>query len=275
MLHHVAKESQPATAHDTIHTGGNGAAPISEFEPYSDGEAELLEKIGVGTQSIDSYVSIIGEEKVDELKSLAAKLNGARVLHINATAYGGGVAELLRSHIPLLRSLGVDAEWMIIRGDEPFFNITKAFHNALQGGVYDLSAGDREIYLANNSRNARYLTGDYDYIVVHDPQPAALRLLFGGNGTKWVWRCHIDTSEPNPGVWEFLKPYVDAYDAVVYTMEQYVASDLPKEKVSVMPPAIDPLSPKNIQLPKELCKKNRWLGRYCDRPAAHHSGIPL
>ena len=237
------------------------------IEILADGTVELLQNISVGKQSISAYAPILGEAKIEELRSQAAGLRGARVLHINSTAYGGGVAELLRSHIPLLQSLGIDAEWRIIRGDDAFFTLTKGFHNALQGGQYHLDDRAKEMYLANNSRNARYLTGDYDYIIVHDPQPAAMKLLYGPNHAKWVWRCHIDTSNPDPKVWNFLKPYVETYDGLIFTMEQYVSPDLPREKVSIIPPAIDPLSPKNIPLPQELCRKIvGWVGISTERP---------
>ena len=251
--------------------GSNGkkdALPGLVSEVGSAERLESLQNINVGTQSIDKYKPIVGEEKIEELESLASGLRGARVLHVNSTAYGGGVAEILRSHISLLRDLGIDAEWVVIRGDAPFFNVTKGFHNALQGGQYNLRAKGKEIYLANNSRNARLLNSkDYDYIVVHDPQPAAIRALCGTDKAKWVWRCHIDTSNPDPKVWNFLKPYVEAYDATVYTMDQYVSPDLPKEKVFLIPPAIDPLSPKNIPLSRELCERIiTWVGIDIKRP---------
>ena len=236
-------------------------------EPGSNGKVELPLKVVVGSQSISAYASAVGEEQIEELRALARPLSGARVLHVNSTPYGGGVAELLRSQIPLLRSLGIDADWVAISGDEAFFNVTKGFHNALQGGESHLDERAKEIYLANNSRYARTLGDDYDYIVVHDPQPAALRLLRGQGHSKWVWRCHIDTSNPAPQVWEFLKPYVEPYDAAVYTMEQYVSSDLPQEKIAVIPPAIDPLSPKNTPLSKEFCRKLvSWVGVDVQRP---------
>ena len=260
MLSSVAGIERPAATCDSVDgTKGILASPRIE--------AELLKHVSVGRQSISAYASVMGGDKIEELISLASDLRGARVLHINSTPYGGGVAEILRSHIPLLRSLNIDAQWMVIRGDDSFFNVTKAFHNALQGGEYHVTARAKEIYLANNSRNARYLDGEYDYVVVHDPQPAAIRLLHGAGNAKWVWRCHIDTSDPHPKVWKFLKPYVEAYDALVYTMESYVSPDLPREKVFIIPPAIDPLNPKNMPLPMEFCEKIvRWVGMATDRP---------
>ena len=269
MLQQVAGTERPAATNDTYDTmkAADVTIPGPDIKFGGNGREELLENSRVGAQSIAPYAAIVGEEKIEELIALAAELKGARMLHINSTAYGGGVAELLRSHIPLLRSLGIDADWMIIRGDDQFFGITKGFHNALQGGTYRLGNRAKEMYLANNSRNARYLNGDYDYIVVHDPQPAALRVMHGAGNAKWVWRCHIDTSNPDQKVWRFLKPYVDAYDALVYTMDQYASPDVPKEKVFIIPPAIDPLSPKNMPLDREFCRKIvRWVGISADQP---------
>ena len=263
----VADPSQLTTYNTPTSNGDKGFVPGPEIEVRSDGKVELLQNITVGAQSIAAYANILGEKKIEELRSLAARLKGARVLHINSTAYGGGVAELLRSHVPLLRSLGIDVDWMIIRGDDAFFSVTKGFHNALQGGEYHLDDRAKELYLANNSRNARYLDGDYDYIVIHDPQPAAVRLLHGNGNARWVWRCHIDTSSPNPEVWQFLRPYLEGYDALIFTMERYVSPDFPMNKVSIMPPAIDPLSPKNIPLTRQLCDKIvSWVGVATDRP---------
>jgi trehalose synthase len=226
-----------------------------------------LESVRVGDLSIENYASTAGGDTVDALMALASDLKGARVLHLNSTAYGGGVAELLRSHVPLLRSLGIDAEWKTISGDDPFFNVTKGFHNALQGGDYELDDAGRDAYLATNLRNSRRLDEGYDFVVVHDPQPLPIRTLHGAAGAKWVWRCHIDTSAPNPAVWDFLRPYTEPYDAMVFTMDAYVSPNLPREKVSLIPPAIDPLSPKNIPVSKDLCRRIvNWLGIDPDRP---------
>ena len=266
MIRDVVGAEGSTVTHDTI-THDEETLTSTNGHTADMRSAESLQQVLVGAQSIDAYSSTVGKQKIEELKALAAKLRGARVLHINATAYGGGVAELLRSHIPLLRSLGIEAEWMIIRGDDAFFNVTKSFHNALQGADYDLRSRGKETYLANNSRNARYLNGSYDYIVVHDPQPAAMKHLHGSSTAKWVWRCHIDTSKPNPRVWNFLKPYVEEYDALVFTMDQYTPPGLPADKLHLMPPAIDPLSPKNMMLPQELCRKIvSWVGISTDRP---------
>ena len=267
MLQDVARTGQATAAPDTRSNGAKSILPGPKIEVNGDGKGRLLKSVSVGVPSIATYASIVGLEQIEELMSLAAELKGARVLHISSTAYGGGVAEILRSHIPLLRSLGICTEWMIIPGDDTFFGVTKGFHNALQGGEYHLDAKGKEIYLASNSLNARYLEGDYDYIVVHDPQPVAIRLLHGDNNAKWVWRCHIDTSNPDQDVWNFLKPYVEAYDASIFTMENYVPPDLSNGNVAIIPPAIDPLSPKNTPLPKDLSRKIvGWAGIAADRP---------
>ena len=267
MLRDVAGQGQHNAPYDSITGNSNGTQPAANTEAGHLEELELLPHISVGAHSISDYDSLVAEEQIEKLRSLAAELKGARVLHINSTAYGGGVAELLRSHIPLLRSLGLDADWITIRGDDSFFNVTKGFHNALQGGEYVLDEQAKETYLANNARNERCLDGGYDYIIVHDPQPAAIRQFHGAGGSKWIWRCHIDTSNPHPEVWQFLKPYVEAHDALVFTMDEYASPDLPRDKIAVMPPAIDPLSPKNLPLSKELCRKIvSWVGISTERP---------
>ena len=264
----VSKLLGPATVDDKIKAPGqNGHEPGETFEDVGNKRAQLLQNVRVGDRSIGAYASIVGQEKIDQLWSLADKLKGARVLHLNSTAYGGGVAEILRTHISLLRSLGIDADWMVIHGEEPFFNVTKAFHNALQGGDYSLDSSAKETYLTTNSRNAKLLDSSYDFVVVHDPQPAAIRQMHGAHNAQWVWRCHIDTSRPNPEVWEFLKPYVEEYDALVYTMQEYVSPDIPQEKVSIIAPAIDPLSPKNTYLNKAMCEKIiSWVGIDPEKP---------
>ena len=248
--------------------GSNGAASKEGHTELAGKLADKgLESVRVGSLSIESYASAAGRDKVDALMASASDLKGARVLHLNSTAYGGGVAELLRSHVPLLRSLGIDAEWKIIQGNDPFFNVTKGFHNALQGGTYRLDDLGREAYLAVNSSASRRLDDGYDFVVVHDPQPLPIRAFHGGGSAKWVWRCHIDTSAPQAAVWDFLRPYTEPYDAMVFTMDAYVSPDLPREKVSLIPPAIDPLSPKNLPLGEELCRRIvNWVGIDPDRP---------
>jgi len=221
----------------------------------------VLQTIDVGVESLNNYRSLVTEEKVEEIRRLARELNGARILHLNATPYGGGVSELLRSEIPLLRDLGLHVDWKIIFGDERFFSVTKSFHNALQGAKFILNDELIEVYLSYNSRNAQLLEEQYDYIVVHDPQPLALLHFKGRGNSKWVWRCHIDTSEPNQEVWNFLKPFVEEYDAAIFTMDKFVPPEFQLARISIIPPAIDPLSPKNMSIPANLCRRViSWVG---------------
>jgi len=227
----------------------------------------MLQTVDVGVQSIDVFKDIIGEEALAELRHLADQLKGARIVEINATPYGGGVSELLRSTVPLMLDLGLDVRWQVIYGDDQFFGITKAMHNALQGAEAPLSSRAREIYLTYNSRNAMLLDRNFDYVVVHDPQPAPIRELHGRDNAKWVWRCHIDTSHPNPEVWAFLRPFVEQYDAAVFTMQEFVPRNLRGPRINIMQPAIDPLSPKNLPLPLELAWRILdWIGVDIDRP---------
>lgn len=226
----------------------------------------MLQPVDVGVVSFENYVPLLDHELVQEIRDLAKRFQGARILQINATPYGGGVSELLRSMIPIYRSLGIEAHWQVIFGDEKFFEVTKSFHNALQGMQYLLDRGSKEEYRSHNTRNARLLKESYDYAIVHDPQPALLRHYHGRDSTKWVWRCHIDTSTPNPMVWEYLHPYIQEYDAAVFTCREFVPPDLDM-RIAIIPPAIDPLSPKNMDLPSDLCRQVvDWIGIDPSRP---------
>jgi trehalose synthase len=199
-------------------------------------------------KSLADYEPVVGEDIIAELHRLAEPFQGARVLHISSTAYGGGVAEMLHTLIPLMRSAGLDAHWKIISGTDEFFSVTKSMHNALQGMELDLTPAMKAAYLHSNVDNAVYFENDYDFIIVHDPQPAPLRMLRAGDGGKWIWRCHIDLTAANPKYWGFLRPFVQMYDAAIFTMPEYVKRDLRIGKVAIIPPAIDPLSPKNAPM---------------------------
>lgn len=226
----------------------------------------MLQLVHVGHKAIAQYRGIAPEAILDELVELAADLRGARILHINATPYGGGVSELMRSLVPLLRDLGIDADWRIISGDDAFFGATKALHNALQGDPAGLTDAQRSAILASSERNARQMEEAYDVVVVNDPQPVALPALHGRGEARWVWRCHIDTSRPDPGAWAFLRPYLSEYDVAVFTMREFAPADLPLERVEIIPPAIDPLSPKNMALPPKLAREVLdWIGIDPDR----------
>jgi trehalose synthase len=210
----------------------------------------LLQQVNAGNKALADYRSIIRRELYEEIQDLSRRLDGARVLHVNATAFGGGVAEILYTLVPLMRDAGLRCEWGVMFGAEPFFNVTKGFHNALQGADYDLTVEARAIYEEYNRESAAALEDDWDIVFVHDPQPALLKHFSGGlsEGTKWIWRCHIDTSTPNRRVLDYLWPYVQDYDAQIYTMEQYTPPDVELPGLVIIPPAIDPLSPKNMAL---------------------------
>ncbi|MFC1905856.1 glycosyltransferase [Chloroflexota bacterium] len=215
----------------------------------------MLQKVSLGSKSIDKYNKIYQDGFMDELRDLAKDLKGLRLCHINSTPFGGGVAELLLSVIPFMRDLGINADWQVITGDRRFFDITKSLHNAIQGAHYPLLERITErVYLQNNLENAKELSTDYDVFIVNDPQPAALRHFCDEKHTKWIWRCHIDSSEPDDYAWQFLRPYVEEYDAAIFTMEKFIPSDLQVTEIVTMAPAIDAFSPKNLPLPKDLCR---------------------
>jgi trehalose synthase len=226
----------------------------------------MLQIVDVGPRSLDRYEPIVGRDKIDELRELAAPLRGRRVAHINATPYGGGVSELLRSLVPLYRAVGVDADWIVIPGSHEFFEVTKGLHNGLQGASFELTKEAEALYLSHSERIAAFLQGGYDFVYIHDPQPAALRALRGRDGARWIWRCHIDTSSPDPAVLRFLLPFIAEYDALVFTMEEFVPQQLRHQRIAVMPPGIDPLSPKNMTAPSDLCQQIvEWAGVDLDR----------
>jgi len=227
----------------------------------------MLNHVDVGGNALDSYRGLAPDELLDAVVRAARDLRGARVLHLNATPYGGGVSELLRSIVPLLNDQGLVAHWRIINGDDAFFQVTKALHNALQGASRELDDNEKARYLANSRANAADFEAEYDFVFVHDPQPAAL-LEFAGKGkARWIWRCHIDTSRANPGVWQFLRPFLADYDTSIFTMAEFVPSDLPTPVVEIIPPAIDPRNPKNLSLPSETARQVlEWIGVHTDQP---------
>ncbi len=227
----------------------------------------MLELVDVGELSIEAYRGVSPDHILDDLRRAASELKGARVLHVNATPYGGGVSELLRSTVPLLNDLGLIADWRLISGDEAFFNVTKTMHNGLQGAPGGMTDQQKATYLDSSRINATAFTEEYDFVFVHDPQPAALLSMRGKGHARWIWRCHIDTSHPNPQIWEFLRPFLAEYDAAVFTMEEFVPDNVPLSRVEIVPPAIDPRSPKNLPLPPETARQVlHWLGVRLRRP---------
>jgi trehalose synthase len=212
----------------------------------------MLEKVELTEKRLSDYEPIVGEDVLMELRELARDLRGAHVLHVNATAFGGGVAEILQTLVPLMRDVGLDAEWQVIEGSDEFFEVSKASHNGLQGMDIPFTKEMKETWIQQNRHNADRLEGDYDFIVVHDPQPAGL-LQFNESATSkhWIWRSHIDTSQPNAAFWEFYLRYVEMYDALIFTMRQYAGPGLANSRLAVIVPTIDPRSPKNASIPME------------------------
>ncbi|HEV2821185.1 MAG TPA: glycosyl transferase family 1, partial [Solirubrobacteraceae bacterium] len=226
----------------------------------------MLQPVAVGTKNLADYTHIVGRDLVDEIRELSEGLRGARVVHLSATAFGGGVSEILYTLVPLMRDVGLECEWQVIYGREEFFNATKLMHNALQGAPEDLSDDEWETWRRYNEMNARELTGGWDVCLVHDPQPAAVHQLVPEKAKGWLWRCHIDVSTPNPATIERLLPYIRDYPQSVFHVPAYVPEGM-GGKVNIVPPAIDPLAPKNMALSCEdasyVC---RQFGIDVDRP---------
>src|SRR5919204_6529320 len=211
----------------------------------------MLQLVNVGQKSLVDYATIATRGLMEEIRRLAEPLRGKRVLHLSATAFGGGVAEINYALVPLMRDAGLDVEWRIIRGGDEFFAVTKAIHNALQGDPVELTVEQEEIYRRHNALNADEVEDDYDFVIVHDPQPAAVIEHFATSAARWIWRCHIDLSVPNQEVLAFLLPWLGRYDAAIFHRPEYVPRTLGLPEAYIWPPAIDPLTPKNMALSAE------------------------
>lgn len=198
---------------------------------------------------LEEYRSIVGSDALEELSLLARALSGKSVVHVNSTAVGGGVAEILNRMVPLLQELGINTRWEVIKGGEAFYAVTKQFHNALHGDSQEVRPKDYQIYEDTLDQNLAQIDLEADIVFIHDPQPVALvkkRLEVSG---RWIWRCHIDLSQPSPQVWGFLKPYVEQYDASVFSAPAFAQRlSIPQVLIS---PSIDPLSEKNRELSSE------------------------
>ncbi len=198
---------------------------------------------------LNNYAHVAGEDVIQHLQQLAAPLEGIRVVHVNSTRIGGGVAEILNKMVPLMSSLGLDVQWEVISGEAEFYQCTKSFHNALQGMPVEVSMPLRKAYEATNEQTAekhRQLLTEADVVIVHDPQPAALLKFLPGRKGKWIWRCHIDVSRPYRPVWRYLKDFVSGYDGSVFSLVDFTQV-LPHPQY-LIPPSIDPLSEKNTDL---------------------------
>jgi trehalose synthase len=226
----------------------------------------VLQPVAVGSKTLADYTHIVGRDLIDEIRELAEPLKGSRVVHISATAFGGGVSEILYTLVPLMKDVGLECEWQVIYGREEFFNATKLMHNALQGAPEDLTDEQWDTWRRYNDMNARELVGGWDVCLVHDPQPAALYRLVPEKSGGWLWRCHIDMSSPNPDTIGKLLPYIADYPQSVFHVQSYVPAGMDGH-VNIVPPAIDPLAPKNMALsPEDAAYVCEQFGIDIDRP---------
>ena len=216
-------------------------------------------------RNLDDYRAIVGDKIISEIYR-KGRSYGKRVVHINSTYYGGGVAEILDSLVPLMNNVGIDADWRMLRGTPDLFTITKKFHNALQGGdPINLTDIKKQLYVGVNEDFSTYCRIDHDFVILHDPQPLPL-IKFYKKRQPWVWRCHIDLTDPNKELWEFLKGFILRYDLVIFSSEIYKKKDLPVQQ-RVIAPSIDPLSLKNKELSeKDIVKYIKKAGIPNDKP---------
>jgi len=215
---------------------------------------------------LDRYEEIVGPAEVQRLRQLAARLHGKRIVHVNSTRVGGGVAEILEWMIPLMGELGLTARWEVIEGNPDFYRVTKAFHNGMQGLPVILRDSDFDLHYQVNQENARRLNLEADVVFIHDPQPIYLpRFTPKGKVGRWVWRCHIDCSRPNRSIWKYLEKAIPDYQATMFSMAAFTRP-LPCP-MFLIPPAIDPLSDKNCAISEEeRIETVRKLGVDTDRP---------
>ncbi|TVP53796.1 MAG: glycosyltransferase [Halomonadaceae bacterium] len=201
---------------------------------------------------LESYAEVAGTDIVDQLRQLAAPLRGMKVVHVNSTRVGGGVAEILHKLVPLMCELGLNTRWEVITGERDFYQCTKAFHNGLQGHRTVIPEHLLRAYQETNARTAerlRPVLEEADMVFIHDPQPAPLLGLCPNRKGTWVWRCHIDASHPDRHVWRYLRRFLTDYDASVFSLASF-AQALPHPEY-LIPPSIDPLSDKNLELSRE------------------------
>ena len=218
----------------------------------------MTEVLAANRIPLENYAEVVGAGEIEELRALAKPLRGRSIEMINSTAVGGGVAEILNRLVPLAEELDLGIRWEVMKGAEEFFDVTKSFHNALHGAPYHPKAKDFEIFLSYNERNRASLPLDAEFVVIHDPQPAALIDARPPGLNHWVWRCHIDLSHPKRAVWDFLEKFVSRYDAAMFSSPEFSRElSIPQY---LFYPAIDPLSEKNCPLDPEFILQ--VLGRY-------------
>jgi trehalose synthase len=214
---------------------------------------------------LEDYREIVGDRVIADLYDKARALTGSHIVQINSTYQGGGVAEMLSSLIPLMNYMGVETGWRILHGNPDFFGITKKFHNALHGEKIHLTDMKKRIYLETNEKFSVFTHMNHNCVIIHDPQPLPL-INFYRKVQPWIWRCHVDLTNPDPEVWNFLKKFLLRYDMIIVSSEKYLREDLPVDQ-RVCPPAIDPFSRKNRSLPQQVINKYlRKFGIPTDKP---------
>ncbi len=201
-------------------------------------------------KKIEDYREVVQDSVIDEITTKATDLRGASVVHVNATSYGGGVAEILDNFVLLMNDLGIRTDWRVLHGIPDFFEVTKKFHNALQGADIHFSEEELELYKYINNKFAQFVDLSHDYVIIHDPQPAAL-VEYVNHTNPWVWRCHIDITTPNQQAWEFMEPFIKQYDRMIVSSEIYKVPQLSLQQ-DIISPSIDPLSPKNMALSESV-----------------------
>ncbi len=216
-------------------------------------------------RTLEDYTDIVGIDIIGDIHKKTRKLLGKRVVHVNSTNLGGGVAEILSSLVPLMNDIGLSAGWRVLHGNPDFFNITKKFHNGLQGDPVHFTRNKERIYIQTNIDFAAYTHLSHDCIIIHDPQPLPM-IKFYKKAQPWVWRCHVDFSNPDKTLWDFLSPFILRYDLMLLSHESYKKHDLPVEQ-RIIVPAIDPITPKNMDITdSETCKYLRKFGVKTDKP---------
>jgi trehalose synthase len=244
-------KSLPATSPTPCETASNPVLPFRRERRTTARAWEI--PAPVPPPHLDDYQSIVGSAVIDELRFLARDLKGKTLKMVNSTAVGGGVAEMLNRLVPLLGELEVVTHWDVITGGNDFFEVTKAFHNALHGSAYELTRHAQEIFLTYSEQNRQRMQFNEDVVVIHDPQPAPLIRARQDGRARWVWRCHLDLSNPHPQVWGFLRPFIEQYDAAIFSSPSF-ARELPIPQY-LLYPCIDPLSEKNKQLDDSFVQK--------------------
>jgi len=209
-------------------------------------------------RQVDDFRGVVSDSALEELRSAASALQGASVVHVNATNYGGGVAEILDNFVLLMNDLGLRTDWRVIHGVPEYFEVTKKFHNALQGGDLAFSDDELSLYKRVNEKFAAFAFLDHDYVIIHDPQPCAL-VAYVEHDAPWVWRCHIDITHANQQAWAFMEPFISRYERMIVSSDIYRLPDLRLQQ-DIISPSIDPLSPKNMDLSQETI--DSYLAEY-------------